>query len=489
MVEFGFNDGNFNSEVEFTISDAGTGVVLGMGEGTGSNDVIWNGTTFTDGDVFYDIADVSAIEVLTGGSDCDDADATTFGDDDGDGATYCTTDCDDNDATLNTDDLDGDGFSTCDGDCNEDTTDADGDGVADGAAFNPGATEVWYDGIDQDCAGDNDFDQDGDGYEPIEYDDGTGTMVAHGGLDCRDTSASYAPLSMEADASACYYDYDGDGYGDSTPSSTATGYGVVAGTDCYDYSDSTYPGAAFNETDPTLCMEDSDGDGYGDFDPYFSSFGSDEYAVAGTDCDDSDETTVGDDDGDGYTTCGDANGLVDCDDNDAYTFPGAGYNEASFVMGDYTTYECVTDGDGDGYAAAEVVGCYTFDLFDTYGDGWNGGMNIEVFEDGFSVGTATVTSAAAANEVVTTEICVLNGSTVEFVFNDGSFASEIGGTIYDTDGTTVLGTLSGSNSPQTMTFDGSDYLDGETFYTATVSGSELIGGTDADDNDASVGPN
>ena len=35
----------------------------------------------------------------------------TFGDDDGDGYTYCTTDCDDTDATLNGDDLDMDGYS------------------------------------------------------------------------------------------------------------------------------------------------------------------------------------------------------------------------------------------------------------------------------------------------------------------------------------------------------------------------------------------
>ena len=55
--------------------------------------------------------------MLTGGSDCDDTDASTFGDDDGDGYTFCTTDCDDTDATLNGDDLDMDGYSTCSGDC------------------------------------------------------------------------------------------------------------------------------------------------------------------------------------------------------------------------------------------------------------------------------------------------------------------------------------------------------------------------------------
>lgn len=48
-------------------------------------------------------------------------------------------------------DEDGDGFSAAD-DC--DDTDA---------TVYPGAEETWYDGIDSDCAGDDDYDQDGDG--------------------------------------------------------------------------------------------------------------------------------------------------------------------------------------------------------------------------------------------------------------------------------------------------------------------------------------
>ncbi len=50
-------------------------------------------------------------------------------------------------------DLDGDGVSVAAGDCD------DGD-----AAIHPGAPDVPYDGVDADCAGNNDYDHDGDGY-------------------------------------------------------------------------------------------------------------------------------------------------------------------------------------------------------------------------------------------------------------------------------------------------------------------------------------
>jgi hypothetical protein len=78
-------------------------------------------------------------------------------------------DCDDTDATLNLDDVDGDGSSTCDGDCDDSQVD-----------IHPGANEVC-DGIDNDCD------------DLIDDDDDS--------LDL-------------ASASVWFHDGDNDGYGD-----------------------------------------------------------------------------------------------------------------------------------------------------------------------------------------------------------------------------------------------------------------------------------
>jgi hypothetical protein len=90
------------------------------------------------------------------------------------------------------------GFVADDQDCDDEN-----------AMVNPGATEVWYDGLDQDCSGGDDYDQDGDGF-PAEV---------SGGNDCDDLDAGLSPR-----------DADGDGF------STCTG-------DCDDGTAGDYPGA------------------------------------------------------------------------------------------------------------------------------------------------------------------------------------------------------------------------------------------------------
>ena len=105
---------------------------------------------------------------------------------DGDGYSLDDGDCDDQDSSLELSDSDSDGFTTCEGDCNDFDS-----------AINPAATEIWYDGIDQNCDGANDFDQDGD------TDDG----LLFGGTDCNDTDITLNGLDLDDDGtSSC----DGD---------------------------------------------------------------------------------------------------------------------------------------------------------------------------------------------------------------------------------------------------------------------------------------
>jgi len=147
-----------------------------------------------------------------GGSDCRDDDPTV--------APSLPEVCDgiDNDCDLRVDlgavdadvwflDLDGDGYGTP-----EQTTSAcqrpddyvarEGDCADFDATISPGAVEVWYDGIDQDCAGDDDFDQDGDG---APY-----TLVAGG--DCDDTDPSRYPGAFEDGIDTVDDDCDGNRY-------------------------------------------------------------------------------------------------------------------------------------------------------------------------------------------------------------------------------------------------------------------------------------
>ncbi len=121
-------------------------------------------------------------------------------------------------------DLDADGELGVDfggGDCDDE----------DGAVY-AGADEIWYDGLDQDCAGDNDYDQDQDGFVDDAYsgaetrspgsgevvDDGSGVQAG----DCDDEDASinagideiwYDGLDQDC-AGDDDYDQDQDGYAD-----------------------------------------------------------------------------------------------------------------------------------------------------------------------------------------------------------------------------------------------------------------------------------
>ena len=100
-------------------------------------------------------------------------------------------------------------------------------------------------------------------------------------------------------------------------------------TDCDDSDANTYPGAAELESLED-CMRDADDDGWGD--PVAPEGG-----VAGTDCDDTDESITGEDgDGDGWLIC-----TGDCDDSDPMTYTGSAELES--------LEDCMRDADDDGW--------------------------------------------------------------------------------------------------------------------------------------------
>lgn len=94
-------------------------------------------------------------------------------------------------------DVDGDGYVSADWG---------GDDCDDGSiSIYPGAFDPWYDGADWDCAGDDDFDADGDGFRSA--------LHTPDGDDCDDADPSIFPGAEEAlDA----VDRDCDGWTDPT---------------------------------------------------------------------------------------------------------------------------------------------------------------------------------------------------------------------------------------------------------------------------------
>ena len=293
-------------------------------------------------------------------------------------------------------DIDGDGFSPAQGDCWDAVEGPEGSGLK-GADIHPGAGEAWYDGVDQDCGGDDDFDADGDGWVVEEEHLGVQTLGVpasgrHTGAgDCWDAPldgdhTDHAPLDggqalgpeqvhPGADGDRFYDGVDQDCAGDDDFDADGDGHASTdhpqrdgsVGTDCDDADPDVNPDVPLelcndidDDCDGLIDSEDddidaatmrvwsldADGDGYGDPATELESCSrvEDHILGAGEDCDDTNadvspgatEVCNGADD--------DCDALVDDQDDDVDHSEGA--------------VEAWADVDGDGYGDPDAGDTY-----------------------------------------------------------------------------------------------------------------------------------
>ena len=202
-------------------------------------------------------------------------------------------DCDDNDATVNPDaeevaadgqDSDCDGLELCFVDADNDghressgevtilsvPIDCTGDGAASesvpaddcvdsDADYYPGAPDAWYDAEDKDCAGNDDFDQDGDGHSHRDYEgsdtfwvDGDTWTPVEGALDsrlsdddCDDTNPELGSTSQDRDCDGTLTDDDCDDEDPESPimATDADCDGTLTEDDCNDGDPLVHPDA------------------------------------------------------------------------------------------------------------------------------------------------------------------------------------------------------------------------------------------------------
>ena len=133
------------------------------------------------------------------------------------------------------------------------------------ADFNPGATDAWYDGVDLDCAGNVDFDADGDGYSSDSEPNYTGGL----GQDCDDSLSAVNPDATEV----CSDGIDNDCSGHSAPCGVSGVMSISQAHGALYDPDNSSSGFGY----ALDAAHDIDGDGTMDLvasDPYDSTYGA-----------------------------------------------------------------------------------------------------------------------------------------------------------------------------------------------------------------------
>jgi len=243
--------------------------------------------------------------------------------------------------------------------CEQAPADRDGDGydaLVDCRDYDdtvhPDAEEVPYDGIDQDCDGEDVVDVDGDGY----------LALAAGGYDCLDED----PMAFPGADEVLYDGIDQDCSGSDRDDLDEDGFrGGPEGDDCDDVRPDVSPAGVetcgdgvdqdCSGADLACSVVDIDGDGFspadGDCNEMDPAIHPDALEVPynGVDEDCSLMTPDDDLDGDGFGRRGGG----DCDDDDAAVFPGADEVPYDGVDQDCSGTD-LTDVDRDGYAGGEA---------------------------------------------------------------------------------------------------------------------------------------
>ncbi|MCP4091768.1 MAG: PKD domain-containing protein, partial [Gammaproteobacteria bacterium] len=319
--------------------------------------------------------------------------------------------------TVTAPDTDGDGYPS-----NVDCDDSN-------AAVNPGATEVYYNGLDDDCnpATPDDPDMDSDGYDYT--------------VDCDEGNASVNPGATEV---CNFIDDNCDGSIDELFDTDGDGV-TSCGGDCNDGDANVYPAAT-----ETCNLIDDNCDGV--VDENFDVDG-DGVSSCGGDCDDLDinnfpgnseicdlqdnncDASIDegyDLDGDGFSQC--AVPALDCDDTSASVYPGA--PELCDLLDnncDGSVDEGVnTDADGDGQSACggdcddsdPLNFSGNTEVCDNQDNNCDGGIDegFDLDSDGFSICSLPVVDCDDANSQNfpgNTEICDLQDNNCDSGIDEG----------------------------------------------------------------------